>query len=461
LKKSLVAVLLVVSLLAVAEVALVLHFALGTGRFHKPVELALSFKPFTTGELLQFDLEVDTETCGKKIDSKELEAVERRVSKIRELSIEKPILFRECPESVVRYELLKSIVEESSEEETDADEKLLKALGLIPPDEDLKETLTDVYSEQIAGFYDTETKSITIVKDKGTGSIMDEITMAHEITHALQDQHFNLVEPPLENDDYNGDNNLAVLSLVEGDAMTTMVKYAQEYVDLKKLLQEELAGTDIASEELDSAPVYIQRSLMFPYEEGMVFVNALEESGGEHAVDNAFRNPPLSSEQIMHPHKYISGDDQPRDVPVLDISGSLGEDWEMINEDCMGEFDVDVWFEQYCGLLTSVDVAQGWGGNTIQYYQGPGDDHVVLNAFVWDSPDDARQFLDGYAELLENRFEDGLKDVDGDSSWYVLEADGVLFYCAMAGDATLCVQASDRETLDIVLGSYPSYTPAR
>jgi len=461
LKKSLVAVLLVVSLLALAEVALVLHFALGTGRIYKPVELTLSFKPFTTGELLQFDLEVDTETCGRKINSKELETVERRVSKVRELSIEKPALFRECPESVVRYELLGSIVEESSEEETEADEKLLKALGLIPPDENLEETLTDVYSEQIAGFYDTETKNITIVKDKSAGSIMDEITMAHEITHALQDQHFNLVEPPLENDDYNGDNNLAVLSLVEGDAMTTMVKYAKEYVDLNKLLQEELAGADIASEELDNAPVYIQRSLMFPYEEGMAFVSALEESGGEPAVDNAFRNPPLSSEQIMHPHKYIQGIDQPRDVPVLDVAGSLGEGWEMTNEDCMGELDVDVWFEQYCGLLASVDVAGGWGGNTIQYYQGPGDDYIVVNSFVWDTPDDARQFLDGYAELLESRFEDGLKEVNSNSAYYLLEADGELFYCAMAGDATLCVQAPDRETLDTVLDSNPAYTPAR
>ena len=460
-KRGLVAVLLVVSLLAVAEVALVLHFALGTGRIHKPVELTLSFKPFTTGELLQFDLEVDAETCGKKINSKELETVETRVSKVRELSIEKPTLFRECPESVVRYELLKSIVEESSEEDTDADEKLLKALGLIPPDENLEETLTDVYSEQIAGFYDTETKNITIVKDKSAGSIMDEITMAHEITHALQDQHFNLVEPPLENDDYNGDNNLAVLSLVEGDAMTTMVKYAKEYVDLNKLLQEELAGADIASEELDNAPIYIQRSLMFPYEEGMAFVSALEESGGEPAVDNAFRNPPLSSEQVMHPHKYIQGDDQPRDVPAPDISGSLGEGWEMTNEDCMGEFDVDVWFEQYCGLLASVDVAGGWGGNTIQYYQGPGDDHVVVNAFVWDTPEDAGQFFDGYAELLDSRFEDGLKEVDSDSAYYLLEADGELFYCAMTGDATLCVQAPDRETLDTVLDSSPAYTPAR
>ncbi|MBU4240086.1 MAG: hypothetical protein KKH73_02370 [Actinobacteria bacterium] len=456
-KKSLFIILLVVSLVAVAEMALVFHLVLGTGRVYKPVEFDLSFKPFTASELLDFNLEVDTATCGEKLQSDKLDTIDKRVSEIRELSFEKPTLFRECPESVVRYELMESIAEESSKEELEADDKLLQALGLIEPDEDLEEILTDVYTEQVAGFYDTESKSVTIVEGKSTGSVMDEVTMAHEITHALQDQQFNLEEPPLENDDYNGDNDLAVLSLVEGDAMTTMLKYAREYVDIAKLMEEELTGSEVASEELEDAPPYIQRSLMFPYQEGMLFVTALEKSGGKPAVDDAFRDPPLASEQIMHPEKYIDGGDGPREVPLSDIAGSLGDGWEMINEDCMGEFDVNVWFEQYSGLIASVNAAGGWGGNSIQYYQGPGDDYVLVNMFAWDTPGDAEEFSGGYAELLEDRFEDELKEVERDSTRFVLEADGELFYCAVVGDRTLCVQAPDQQALDTALENFPEY----
>ena len=456
-RKGLFFILLAWSLGVVVVVALLLDLALGSGRMYQPVELALSFKPFTIQEMLNLDVEVDQATCGERIQSEELETIQQRVAEIRELPLEEPVVFRECPESVIRYELLESLVEESSEEEFEADEKLLVALGLIPPEENLRETLTDVYTEQIAGYYDPETGDITMVKGKGTGSLMDEITLAHEITHALQNQHFDLEAPPLENDDYNGDNDFAVLSLIEGDAMTTMLKYAQEYVDLTRLYDEELAGTELSSEELDEAPVYIQRSLMFPYEEGFTFVMALDESGGERAVDEALRNPPMSSEQIMHPEKYLEGGDEPREVPLPDISGELGDGWEMINSDTMGEFDVDVWFEEYSGMLASVDVAGGWGGNTIQYYQGPDDRYLVVNMFAWDTPEDAVQFFDGYRELLDDRFEGETKEVDGDSDWYLLEADGELFYCALAGDGTLCVQAPDRQALDTVLKSYPGY----
>jgi hypothetical protein len=281
--------------------------------------------------------------------------------------------------------------------------------------------------------------------------------MAHEITHGLQDQNFDLVKPPLDSKKYNGDNDLAVTSLVEGDAMGTMLDYAKKYIDLQKLTEAELAESDTSSEELDKAPAYVRESLLFPYEEGANFVDQLRKKKGLAGVDAAFRDPPLSTEQIMHPDKYITNRDNPRPVPLPDISGSLGPKWQLINSDTMGEFDVRSWFDQYGGLITARDTAAGWGGNTIQYYQGPGKNNVVVNMFAWDTAKDAGEFFDAYAKLIEKRFGKKAKKVGGDGNWYLYEAKGELFYCGITGDATLCVQAPDRETLDKVLDNYSQF----
>ncbi|MBK5093505.1 MAG: hypothetical protein JJE48_08325, partial [Actinobacteria bacterium] len=311
---------------------------------------------------------------------------------------------------------------------------------------------SNVLTEQIVGFYDTETKDITIV-----GGTMDEITMAHEITHGLQDQNFDLEKPPLDNEEYNGDNDLAVTSLVEGDAMVTMLDYALEYIDVEKLTEAELAESGTSSEELDKAPAYIRESLLFPYEEGMNFVEQLKKSRELAGVDAAFRDPPLSTEQIIHPDKYLKKRDDPRPVPLPDISGALGPKWKLINSDCMGEFDVRVWFDEYDGLITAKDAAAGWGGNTIQYYQGPGKDNVVVNMFAWDAPGDAQEFFNAYAKLIEKRFKKKAEKVGGAEGWYLYEANGELFYCGITGDSTLCVQAPDQETLQKVLNNYPQF----
>jgi hypothetical protein len=450
--------LLLGSCVAVLVVAVLLaHIVFGPGRIYRPVKQTLSFKPFTLHELLSLDIEIDPKTCGKKIRSPELEKIEERTAKVRKLPLRKPIEFRSCSEDIIRAELNQAMVEDTPPEEMDADQKLLAALGLIPPKENLSETLSNVLTEQISGAYDTETKDITIVEGKGLGSIMDELTMAHEITHGLQDQNFYLDKPPMENDAYNGDNDFAVESLVEGDAMVTMLDYAGEYVDVEKLLEAELEGSEMSSKELDKAPAYIRDTLLFPYEEGMNFAEQVKNKKGLAGVDAAYRDPPLSTEQIIHPDKYITHRDNPRPVPLPDISGALGPKWKLINSDTMGEFDVRAWFDQYGGLITGRDVAGGWGGNTIQYYQGPGKKYVVVNMFAWDTAKDAGEFFKEYSGLLKERFENKVDKTSGDGDWYLYKADGGLFYCGITGDATLCVQAPDHKTLQKVLSNYPQF----
>jgi len=439
-----------------AATLIVVNAVVGPGRLYQAREQTLSFKPFTLQELLRLDIEVDPKTTGKEIRSARLDAIESQVTRVRGLPLKKPIAFRSCTEDAIRAELAQANEQDTPRSEVEADQKLLVALGLIPPKENLSETLSNVLTEQIIGTYDTETKDITIVGGKGIGSTMDELTMSHEITHGLQDQNFNLTKPPLESEEYNGDNDLAITSLVEGDAMGTMLSYAEKYIDPRKLTEAELADSG-SSKELDRAPAYIRESLLFPYEEGMNFVEQLKKKKGLAGVDAALRDPPLSTEQIIHPDKYITHRDNPRTVDLPDISDKLGPKWKLINSDTMGEFDVKAWFDQYSGLITGRDVASGWGGNTIHYYQGPGKNNVVVNMFAWDTAKDAGEFFDAYAKLIEKRFGKKAKKVGGDGNWYIYKADGELFYCGIAGDGTLCIQAPDQETLQKVLNNYPQF----
>ncbi|MBN2168253.1 MAG: hypothetical protein JW738_03335 [Actinobacteria bacterium] len=455
-KKGLFLLLLTVSIILLATVGIVTKFVIKPDRIIGEHVPTLSLKPFTLQELLLMDIEVDVETCGKVIESEKLSGIEDGVSRIRALPLVDPVKFVECSEDVVKYLLLEESLDESSGEDLEADQKLLQALGLIDDEDNLGDIVTKLLTEQIAGFYDTETKDITIVEGKSEGVLLDEFTLSHEVTHALQDQNFGLEKPPLDNEAYNGDNSLAIESLLEGDAVNTMYKYAEEYIDLNKLI-EETEQTESSSEELDNAPYYISESLLFPYEQGLQFVKELIATNGEAAVDAALKDPPLSTEQIIHPEKYIGERDNPKEVTVPDLTGVLGDDWEIINSDCMGELDVRLWFEEDLGLLTSKEASDGWGGNTIEYYQGHGDDFVLVNAFTWDTADDAVEFFSDYTELLESRFGKNLKKVVDEENAYLYEAEGQYFYCGLSGNNTLCLQSNNKEYLQKSLKEFPEY----
>lgn len=421
--------------------------------------LDLSFKPFELDDLLHHRTEVDLKTSGKRITSPEFNRIKERTSRLRELPLKKEIPLVEASRGVVLVELVTTFETDTPDEEIEADEKLLVALGLLKPGQDLESIMIEVLTEQIAGSYDTETEEITIVAGEELGSAGNEITMSHEVCHGLQDQNFDLDNPTLNNDSYNGDEDTAILSLIEGDATNTMYEYARTYISVPDLVKMQREASGSQSEKFDAAPLYIRRSLLFPYESGYEFVQALVEKGGEDSVDRAFASPPLSTEQILHPEKYIEGSDPPREVPLPDLTAPLGPGWKKINDDCMGEFDIQVWFEQYTTRAETRKATEGWGGNTIQYYQGPGRNYVMPIMTVWDSETDAREFFEGYRELLKGRFRNTLREAGSTPTSYTYRAGNAYYYCGIDGDATLALQSPDRETLDAALAAWPQMTP--
>jgi hypothetical protein len=268
----------------------------------------------------------------------------------------------------------------------DADQELLRLLGLIPAFANLRQIQGSILQDQVAGYYDSSDKRLALVRDAtGSSEAIAEITLAHELTHALDDQVFGIKDQGT----VTSDRALAYTALLEGDATYVMSLYAQRYISGTGLLGAALSAGSGGS--LGNLPPYIQSLLEFPYLSGESFVGALYDvARGWKLVDFAFdRRPPISTEQVMHPLKY-EANERPLRVtlnvePALpsgrrSLSGSLGE---FVTEQLLEEHQVP--------RDEAERAAAGWGGDRYELWQD-GPDYAVVIRWRWDTPRDAAEF---------------------------------------------------------------------
>jgi hypothetical protein len=249
-----------------------------------------------------------------------------------------------------------------------ADSALLSSIGAVPEGSDLKELTETALSEQVAGFYDTETKEIVVPGDPEAGlDFIEELTLAHELEHALADQALGL---PVEGDfppDGSEDSVLASTALVEGDATLTMSLYSLQGATLAPSA---ILGTEFgASAGLTELPHYLQRTMIFPYVEGLGFVCDLYTHGGWAAVDDAYTSPPTTTAQILFSERYAAGEPaiDPRD------SQSPGPGWTRSDVQAFGAADLLFLFEAPGdetdnGLQDPLGRAAAWGGGEVQLW---------------------------------------------------------------------------------------------
>jgi hypothetical protein len=277
----------------------------------------------------------------------------------------------------------------------DANERLLKGLGLLPADANLGDLYVKLLGEQVAGLYSPDDKHLYVVSRSGKLGPTEKTTFAHEYTHALQDQNFELSSLKLD-EVGEGDRGIARLSLVEGDATLVMTLWQIQHLSQVELLQ--LIGESLnpeVSAGLESMPAILQQSLLFPYTAGLQFVQTLQASGGWGAVNNAFTNPPASTEQVMHPAKYAARE-APLDVSLpADLPTKMGPGWTAGLEDTLGEFQLKVWLDQGPGggdAPSADEAAAGWGGDRVMLLDGPSGARAIALKTAWDTPADAQQF---------------------------------------------------------------------
>jgi hypothetical protein len=244
--------------------------------------------------------------------------------------------------------------------------------------------------------------------------------MAHELTHALQDQHFNLrrFEHWPRGD---SDAELAAHALIEGDATLAMALYVNHSPMRALQFLKSLITTGMPSEELNKAPRVLRETLLFPYEDGEKWVSVLYKQGGWQRVSKAFDELPLSTEQILHPEKYFAHE-APVKVNLPEItsllnssmphrarSGSGGRSpvglWRLLDNDVNGEWGLYLILDEFLrSPAESRRAAAGWGGDRFAVYEGPGGQVVYVSLSDWDSESDALEFLDAYTKRTEKRY---------------------------------------------------------
>ncbi len=285
------------------------------------------------------------------------------------------------------------------------------ALNLLPADVNLRSVYLDLLGSQIAGFYDTDTQIMNVLPVSGddpgaTLSFLEQIIFAHEYVHALQDQHFDLdslmsTEEALT----NPDRQLAITALVEGDATAIMNVFAQEVAMSNPLMAFSLLAEGALTGSLfvpQDIPASLLEELMFPYNGGNNFVVALYEAGGWDLINTAYTNLPQSTEQILHPEKYLDGE-LPLAVTLPDFTPD--ESWTQMWNAPLGEFYVRLHLNALDVESSDRDTAAtGWGGDQFAVYENAAGELAWVIALEWDSPADMDEFTNVYTAARDAYF---------------------------------------------------------
>ncbi len=291
-------------------------------------------------------------------------------------------------------------------EEFAAQEMSAKLLGLIPAEMDYLATLFDLLEEQVGGFYDPETESFFLMA--GFGGDLARVILAHELTHALDDQLYD-IDGTLERRADNADATFAYHAVVEGSGTAVMNKWTIS--KLAELDQGEVrkAG-NMGQEALSKAPPFLWKPLIGSYLKGASFLARTKSVlKGQMTMPEledfrrAFQDPPRSSEQILHPEKYWDSERKDEPVPVGFEAGAWSDDVTVLHEDTLGEMGMALLTQDLgdrAGLVNPLATmkmkythapSEGWGGDRYQLLQ-VGQGRVLVTKSVWDSETDAREF---------------------------------------------------------------------
>jgi hypothetical protein len=355
-------------------------------------------------ELQRRDLQRQVSTAQRdpkpEEQTEDRQQIEQQTSTLRGLPFKQPVTYKMIERAEIRHVLIEKVKEQYTEREMHDYGRALAAFGLIPEGTDLLNVIVSLYGEQVAAFYVPEERALYTFRDLVFSSNLDKMLLSHELTHALQDQHFDLQKFPLKvkTDD---DLALATSALVEGDATVLMTRWYVENVDPSKMLGDLGALFGQNTTKLREAPPYLRELLLFPYQQGQQFAMILFVSGGTAAIDAAFRNPPTCTKDILHPEKFL----QRRAAPErMDLPRMESKDWRLIGNNVLGEFGMRFVLQQGIGAFDAQMLAQGWNGDRYQVYErGTNGPTALVWATAWEGEPQAAEFGDAYKKAAEKR----------------------------------------------------------
>jgi len=382
-------------------------------------------------------------------------------------------------EEVVSY-LQKNMAEDKDVQRLRRTELVLKKFGLLPKDFDLQTFLVSLLEEQVAGYYDAKTKTVNLLD--WVAPDLQRPVLAHELTHALQDQSFGLdkwlkkgnedldTKRDLKAADITKDENSeARQAVTEGQAMVVLIDYmlapmhrtVANSPEVVTMMNDSMANGSADSKIYQNAPVFMKEALTFPYRYGVEFeAEVLRQQGKDKAFKSTFENPPQTSREIMEPQTYITGEHlAPLSLPDF---RHIFKAYDRFDIGAIGEFDVAVLAEQYAGLETSKRIYPNWRGG--YYYSvhpkgNPGAPLQLVFVSKWATPKAADQFAAIYARGMQQRYKrvsstadsslpadlKDLRTLGGDHTWNTEEGAVVI---DVKGDTILVTESLEPAITD-------------
>lgn len=335
-----------------------------------------------------------------------IEELTAKLSEITGLEVRRKVPYAMIDRKELRKFLERRIAEEIKDEEIRIEETLLKKFGLVPADFDLKKTTIELYTEQAAAFYDFKRKKLFVLESADTA--LQEAALTHELAHALADQHFRLARF-LDRAGNSDDGALARLAVMEGQASWLMaemmaratgqsLRTSPELVDLMSRMMG-AGGAD--SPVYDQAPLYIRESLIFPYTSGMKFQQAVLEKLGGRGFLEVFRRPPVSTQQVLHPDKYLNG----TGTLAVELPKWNSQGYRKLAEGSVGEFDYAVLLRQYLDEEATRRIAPAWRAGRYRLFEHKQDGRtVLLQASSWETEQKAGEFFAAYRKVLAGKW---------------------------------------------------------
>ena len=329
-------------------------------------------------------------------------------------------------------------------------EELYKALDLMSEEQDLEDILYDIQLQQVRALFDEQSEKIYVLSDVTSVGPLEELGTASAFMASIQQAQFDTAELRNRARDAGSDQDRALAALIQGDVAQVMSGYVTSY-----LTREEAAvlAEPLPENKLLEAPRVVRQANLFPQQEGFDFVAALfgTDEGGWDAVNAAYLNPPVSTEQVIHPDKY-SADEKPQRTDVPLIVDKLGKGWTQVSSDTMGEFIIRTYLEEHLDRTQAAAAAAGWGGDGYSLMSGPEGQRLLLSLIRWDTFQDSKEFFDAYQVFagIKTQGSDVQTARLGDTGRTWSTPDEIIFL-GQTGPSTILIIGDEREAVDLAL----------
>ena len=349
----------------------------------------------------------------------------------------------------IRAYVIKQMNEEKNAAERYADQRSAEAFGLLPKGFDLDAFMVNVLTEQVEGLYDPKTREFYIAD---WSPLADQrMVMAHELTHALEDQHFQ-IEAWIKAARPNEDAELARDAVLEGSAMAAMVDYlmvstGRALKDLPDFDPGMLIGDLGSTPTLQKAPPFLKDTLIFPYIGGLSFSAAILKNKGWAALPGVFERPPVSTQQILHPALYRSGK-IPATVALPRLEKLLGTNWSKLDENILGEYGWKEVLKQFLDEDRAKMLAAAWDGDRYTVFEEKQTKKLVLvTRLHLHSEEHTVRFFGQYSEALEKKYSERTNLFRRPNFFSFDAPDGGVFLDCL-GTECVTMEGSTRKTFD-------------